>query len=48
MYDFLIVGSGLFGSTFAERVAREGKKVLVIDKREHIAGNCYTYISHKQ
>lgn len=41
-YDYLIVGSGLFGSTFARLVADKGKKVLVIDKREHIAGNVYT------
>ena len=42
MYDFIIVGSGLFGSTFAQHAKASGKKVLVIDKREHIAGNCYT------
>jgi len=40
-YDFLIVGAGLFGSTFARHATDSGKKVLVIDKREHIAGNCY-------
>lgn len=40
-YDFLIVGAGLFGSTFARHAVDSGKKVLVIDKREHIAGNCY-------
>lgn len=40
-YDFLIVGAGLFGSTFARLVTDAGKKVLVIDKRNHIAGNCY-------
>lgn len=40
-YDFLIVGAGLFGSTFARVATDHGKKVLVIDKREHIAGNCY-------
>jgi UDP-galactopyranose mutase len=42
MYDFLIVGAGLFGATMAERLANSGKKVLVIDKRDHIAGNCHT------
>ena len=42
MYDYLIVGSGLFGSIFAYEANRKGKKCLVIDKREHIAGNIYT------
>lgn len=41
-YDYLIVGSGLFGSVFAREAAEAGKKVLVIDKRPHIAGNVYT------
>lgn len=41
-YDFLVVGSGLFGATFARRAADVGKTVLVIDKRPHIAGNCFT------
>jgi hypothetical protein len=41
-YDYLIVGSGLFGATFANLANKAGKKVLVIDKREHIAGNIYT------
>lgn len=41
-YDYLIVGAGLFGSTIAERAHRAGKSVLVIDKRNHIAGNIYT------
>ncbi|MCQ2516773.1 MAG: UDP-galactopyranose mutase [Saccharofermentans sp.] len=41
-YDYLIVGSGLFGSVFARRMKDYGKSVLVIDKREHIGGNCYT------
>lgn len=42
MYDYLIVGSGLFGATFARQAADAGKKVLVIDKRPNIAGNVYT------
>lgn len=42
MYDYLIVGSGLFGSTFANLAHKNGKKVLVIDRRDHIAGNIYT------
>ena len=42
MYDYLIVGAGLFGSVFAHEAARAGKKVLVIDKRNNFAGNVYT------
>ena len=41
-YDYLIVGSGLFGSVFAYEANKKGKKCLVIDKRPHIAGNVYT------
>ncbi len=41
MYDYLIVGAGLFGSIFAYEAKKRGKKVLVIDKREHIGGNIY-------
>ena len=41
-YDYLIVGAGLFGSTVANLLNKKGKKVLVIDKRNHIAGNIYT------
>ena len=42
MYDYLIVGAGLFGSVFAHEAKKRGKNVLVIDKRPHIAGNVYT------
>lgn len=42
MYDYLIVGAGLFGSVFAHEMTIRGKKCLVIDKRSHIGGNCYT------
>lgn len=42
MYDYLIVGSGLFGSIFAYEANKRGKKCLVIDKRSHVAGNVYT------
>ena len=42
MYDFLVVGAGLFGSIFAHEASKAGKKVLVIDKRPNIAGNIYT------
>lgn len=41
-YDYLIVGAGLFGAVFAECAIRAGKKCLVIDRRDHIAGNVYT------
>lgn len=40
-YDYLIVGSGLFGTTFAYRAKQQGKKCLVIDKRSHLGGNIY-------
>ena len=40
-YDFLIVGSGLFGATFAYFAKKRGKKCLVIDKRNHLGGNVY-------
>lgn len=43
MYDYLIVGAGLFGSTFARLMFDSGKKCLIIDSRNHIGGNCYTY-----
>ena len=42
MYDYLIVGAGLYGAVFARQAANAGKRVLVIDKRSHIAGNAYT------
>lgn len=42
MYNYLIIGSGLYGTTCARELADAGKKVLVIDKRTHIAGNVYT------
>ncbi len=41
-YDYLIVGSGLFGSVFAHEMNKKGKKCLVIDKNSHIGGNVYT------
>lgn len=42
MYDFLIVGAGLYGSIFAHEAAKQGKRCLVIERRDHIGGNCYT------
>ena len=41
-YDYLVVGAGLYGAVFAHEAHKKGKKVLVIDKRDHIAGNVYT------
>ncbi len=40
-FDILIVGAGLSGAVLAERYAAIGKKVLVLEKREHIGGKCY-------
>ena len=42
MYDYLIVGAGLYGAVFAREAKKAGKKVLVVDKRPNIAGNVYT------
>lgn len=42
MFNYLIVGAGLYGAVFAQQAIADGKKVLVIDKRSHIAGNVYT------
>ena len=41
-YDYLIIGAGLFGSIFAFEANKSGKKVLVLEKRNHIGGNCYS------
>ncbi|MDV5172135.1 UDP-galactopyranose mutase [Photobacterium rosenbergii] len=41
-YDYVIVGSGLFGAVFAHEMTKKGKKCLVLEKREHIGGNIYT------
>ncbi len=45
-YDYLIVGSGLFGAIFAYEATKKGKKCLVIEKRNHIGGNIYTEEQH--
>ncbi len=42
MYDYLVVGAGLYGAVFAHEAKRAGKSVLVMDKRPHVAGNVYT------
>ena len=41
-YDYLVVGAGLFGATFAHEAVKAGKTVLVLEKRDHVAGNIYT------
>lgn len=41
-YDYLVVGAGLFGATFAQQAKELGKTVLIVEKRDHIAGNIYT------
>ena len=45
MYDYLIVGSGLYGSIFAREATNKGYKCLVIDKRDNVAGNIYTEVN---
>lgn len=42
MFDYLIVGAGLFGAVFAHEATKKGKRCLVIERRDHIGGNCYT------
>lgn len=44
MFDYTIVGAGLFGAVCARELTNKGKKVLVVEKRNHIGGNCYTEI----
>ena len=41
-YDVILVGAGLYNAVLAARLIKEGKNVLVIEKRSHIAGNCYS------
>lgn len=43
MYDYCIVGSGLFGSVFARMMTDHGKKCIILERRNHIGGNCYSY-----
>lgn len=48
MHDYLVVGAGFAGSILAERIASlKQKKILVIDKRDHIGGNCYDFVNEK-
>lgn len=42
MYDYLIIGAGLYGSAFAYMATQQGKRCLVVERRDHIGGNCYT------
>ena len=42
MIDYVIIGSGLFGSIFARQMTDRGASCLILEKREHIGGNCYT------
>lgn len=42
-FDYLVVGAGLFGAVFAHEAKKRGKTVLIVEKRDHIAGNVYTY-----
>ena len=42
-YDYVVVGSGLFGCVFAQQAKEQGKKVLIVEQRAHIGGNCYSY-----
>ena len=46
MYDYLIVGAGLYGAVFAHVLTKQNKKCLFIDRRDHIAGNIYTENVH--
>lgn len=43
-YDILIIGAGISGAVLAERYANTGKSILILEKRDHIGGNCYDYI----
>lgn len=44
-YDYLVVGAGLYGATIAQQLKEMGKKILIIDKRDHIAGNVFTELN---
>ena len=43
VYDYLLVGAGLYNAVFAETALRHGRSCLVVERRNHIGGNCYTY-----
>ena len=42
MYDYLVVGAGLYGAVFTQQAIAHGKSVLIVDKRDHVGGNIYT------
>ena len=42
-YDFVIIGAGFYGSVLAERLRNSGKSVIIIERRNHIGGNCFSY-----
>ncbi|MBQ2638887.1 UDP-galactopyranose mutase [Candidatus Saccharibacteria bacterium] len=46
-YDLIVVGAGFYGATVANKIAERGKKVLVLDRRNHVAGNAYSYRDEK-
>jgi UDP-galactopyranose mutase len=46
VWDYVVVGCGMYGSAFARRVAERGRRVLVLERRTHIGGNCFTYNDH--
>ena len=46
-YDYVVVGAGVFGAVVAERLANKNKSVLVVEKRDHVAGNIYSYTDKK-
>jgi len=46
-YDLIVVGAGFYGATVANKIAERGKKVLVLDRRNHVAGNVYSYRDEK-
>ena len=46
MYDYLIIGAGLYGAVFAHEMKQQGKTCLVMEKRDHIAGNIYTALEN--
>ncbi len=46
LYDYLVVGAGFYGATFAWKMKQAGKRVLVVEKRNHVAGNAYTETMH--
>lgn len=43
MYDYIVVGSGFSGAVAAEQLSKKGRSVLVLERRDHIGGNCFSY-----